>query len=76
MTANRSGFDRPVRDFLTYVRIEAGLAPATLEAYGRDLGDLVASFVSNGIDSIDAVEPNDVADHLRGLSRGGGLEET
>lgn len=76
MTANRSGFDRPVRDFLTYVRIEAGLAPATLEAYGRDLGDLVASFVSNGIDSIDAVEPNDVADHLRGLSRDRGLEPT
>ncbi|MDG2021350.1 MAG: tyrosine recombinase [Phycisphaerales bacterium] len=76
MTVNRSGFDRPVRDFLTYVRIEAGLAPATLEAYGRDLDDLVASLVSNGIDSIDAVEPNDVADHLRGLSRDRGLEPT
>ncbi len=74
MTANRSGFDRPVRDFLTYVRIEAGLAPATLEAYGRDLNDLVGSLVSSGIDSIDAVETNDVADHLRGLSRDRGLE--
>jgi integrase/recombinase XerD len=76
MTANRPGFDRPVRDFLTYVRIEAGLAPATLEAYGRDLRDLVASLASNGIESIDAVEPNDVADHLRALSRDRGLEPT
>ena len=76
MTATRSGLDRPVRDFLTYVRIEAGLAPATLEAYARDLGDLVGTLRSNGIDSIDDVGPNDVADHLRGLSRDRGFEPT
>ena len=77
MTANRSGFDRPVRDFLTYVRIEAGLAPATLEAYARDLGDLDRHPSSpTGSTRSTPSAPNDVADHLRGLSRDRGLEPT
>lgn len=76
MTDNRSGFDRPVRDFLTWIRIEAGLAAATIEAYGRDLRELVAHLRGLGIESPAEVEPNQLADHLRSLSRDRGLEPT
>ena len=34
-------FAPPVREFLTYLRVEAGLAAATLDAYGRDLRGLM-----------------------------------
>ena len=44
-----SPFAQPVRDFLAFLRIEAGLAPATLEAYGRDLRDLVAPKIMHDI---------------------------
>ena len=50
MTDSPSPFARPVREFLTWARIEAGLAPATLEAYGRDLGELSAFLVRAGVD--------------------------
>lgn len=62
-----SPFDRPVRDFLTFLRVEAGLAPATLEAYGRDLADLSEDLASHGVASIRDVRDRDLADHLRRL---------
>jgi integrase/recombinase XerD len=76
MTANLSGFDRPVRDFLTWTRIEAGLAPATIEAYGRDLADLVAFLRTLEVSGPADVDPNHLADHLRSLSRDRGFEPT
>ncbi|MEL6741470.1 MAG: site-specific integrase, partial [Planctomycetota bacterium] len=33
-------FEGAARRFLASLRVEAGLAPATIEAYGRDLRDL------------------------------------
>lgn len=33
-------FEQPVRDFISYCRIECGFAPATLSAYAGDLRDL------------------------------------
>ena len=74
MTASLSGFDRPVREFLVWARIEAGLAPATLDAYGRDLAELAGSLIRRGLESVDAVGLDDLAEHLRGLSRDRGLE--
>lgn len=74
MTASPSGFDRPVRDFLTWTRIEAGLAAATIEAYGRDLRELVAFLREGGVTAPGEVDPNHLADHLRSLSRDRGLE--
>ena len=35
--------DRAVDDFLTYLRVERGLSPATISAYGIDLRDFAAS---------------------------------
>ncbi|HEU4919598.1 MAG TPA: site-specific tyrosine recombinase XerD [Candidatus Limnocylindrales bacterium] len=35
--------DRAVEDFLTYLRVERGLSPATIRAYRADLGDFAAT---------------------------------
>lgn len=70
------GFARPVRDFLTYLRVEAGLAQATLDAYTRDLRDLVTHLESLGIESPSAVTPHHLAEHVRHLHRQRKLEPT
>jgi integrase/recombinase XerD len=62
-------FSRPVRDFLTYLKVEAGLAPATLEAYGRDLADLVKFLRRRAVKSIATVTPTDLVEHMRYLHR-------
>jgi integrase/recombinase XerD len=35
--------DRAIADYLTYLRVERGLSPATIRAYGSDLADFAAS---------------------------------
>jgi integrase/recombinase XerD len=35
--------DRAIEDYLTFLRVERGLAPATLRAYRADLGDFAAA---------------------------------
>lgn len=72
--AEPSRFDRPVRDFLAYLKVEAGLAPATLEAYGRDLRDLVAFLYSQSVSSVSAIAPQHLAQHLRDLHRVRGMQ--
>jgi len=67
-------FAQPVRDFLTYLRVEAGLAPATLEAYGGDLRDLVADLQEAEVDGPAGVRPAHLAEHVRGLARVRGLQ--
>lgn len=62
-------FAPQVREFLAYLRVEAGLAPATLEAYGRDLRDLTDFLVSQEIRAVSAVEPSHLVEHVRHLSR-------
>ena len=69
-----SSFAPPVRDFLAFARVEAGLSPATLEAYGRDLEDLSTDLAEQGIHDPNVVRPEDLAEHLRGLSRVRGLQ--
>ena len=64
-----SGFDQPVRDFLTHLKVEAGLAPATLEAYGRDLHELTTWLNEQGILGPAETEPEHLAEHIRHLSR-------
>lgn len=63
------------RAFSTYLRVECGLLPASVEAYGRDLrvffGDLAAQ--PNAPGSPEAASPRDLADHLARLSREQGL---
>ncbi len=69
-------FDGPVREFLTYLRVEAGLASATLEAYGRDLDDLRRDLRACRIGSPQQIKPDHLAEHLRGLHRKRRLQPT
>ncbi len=62
-------FEQPVREFLTYLRVEAGLAAATLEAYGRDLDDLRRDLRAMNIASPQHIKPDHLAEHLRRLNR-------
>lgn len=62
-------FAQPAREFLTYLKVEAGLSPATLEAYGRDLADLAAFLRTRHVAEFRAVKPRDLSDHLRDLHR-------
>ena len=62
-------FAQPVREFLTYLRVEAGLAPATIDAYGRDLRDLVDDLQQRGIDEPDAITARNLVEHVRDLHR-------
>lgn len=69
-----SPFDRPARDFLAYLRVEAGLAPATLDAYGSDLRALFADLDEHGVTGLGEVRGVDLLDHLRRLRTERGLE--
>jgi integrase/recombinase XerD len=55
--------------FLTYLRVEAALAPATLEAYGRDLKDLEGDLRADGVTVPAFIRPEHLAAHLRRLHR-------
>lgn len=64
-----SHFDQPVREVLNWLRIEAGLSAATLEAYERDLNCLVEDLVQQGVDQPQDVTPRHLSDHLQHLHR-------
>lgn len=72
--ATTLSFEQPVRDFLAFAKVEAGLAAATLEAYARDLEDLRADFSARGLTDPREVGSDDIASHLRGLSRDRGMQ--
>ena len=42
-------FDQPVREFLAYLQVEAGLASATLSAYASDLAAKVQGMLDRGV---------------------------
>ena len=67
-------FDRPVREFLTYLRVEAGLARATLDAYTRDLRDMVRDLLTAGISDPQRVDVTHLITHLRQLRHEQGLD--
>jgi len=69
-----SPFAPSIREFLSYLKVEAGLSPATLEAYARDLRDLSRHFDALGLAGPAAVTPEHVAAHFRHLHRERGLE--
>lgn len=70
------GFSPSFREFLGYLRVEAGLAPATLEAYGRDLRQMAEDLTARGLSGPDAVTMEALAGHLQRLHRERGLEPT
>lgn len=74
------GWAQPVREFLAFLRVEAGLAPATIEAYGRDLRDLAVDLRADRgerdrrpIDDPAQTGPEDLAGHVRRLCTERGL---
>lgn len=58
---------RQLGDALMYYRIEAGLSPATIAAYKRDLSDLLADLTDRGVKDINAVTARMLSDHLAKL---------
>lgn len=73
---SNSPFAPQVREFVTYLRVEAGLSPATLEAYSRDLRDLTDHLVELKIDRLAKIQPAHLAEHVRYLHRRRELEPT
>jgi integrase/recombinase XerD len=62
--------------FVAFLRVECGLAPNTLHAYGRDIADLLADMARRGRTAPSQFTPRDLADHLAGLKHGRGLSST
>jgi integrase/recombinase XerD len=67
-------FDRAVDAFIGYVRVEAGLSPATLEAYARDLRAMVTQLAAAGLRTPDDVTVDHLAAHIRWLGTEGALD--
>jgi integrase/recombinase XerD len=67
-------FDRAVDAFIAYVRVEAGLSPATLEAYARDLRAMVTQLAAAGLRTPDDVTADHLAAHIRWLGTEGALD--
>jgi len=62
--------------FLSFIRIECGLAAATLDAYTRDLDDLTNEALAKGRSSPADVTPRDIAEHLAILKNTRGMAST
>lgn len=69
-------FEEPCKAFLAFVRVECGLAQNTLDAYRRDLRDLTCDLVSQGVTTIEGVQPRHLATHLGQLKSVRGLSST
>jgi integrase/recombinase XerD len=74
--ASPSSFEQPVREFVSYLRVEAGLAPATLDAYSRDIRDMVADLEAQGVTKPSDCQAEHLAEHLRKLHRERGMESS
>jgi integrase/recombinase XerD len=61
------------RDFIIFVRVECGLAPATIEAYTRDIDDLLADLDAGGVASPADLSPRNLATHIASLRSSRGL---
>lgn len=57
------------RAFIAYLRVECGLLPASIEAYGRDLRDLLYGLAAKGVARPTDITPRLLLEHVRALSR-------
>ena len=71
-----SNYDQQVRDFFSYLRVEAGLSSATLDAYRRDLDALRGDLIAEGVTCGNDVTPACLATHIRRLHREQGLQSS
>lgn len=62
--------DSAVDSFLSWARVERGLADNTIEAYGRDLADFARSLDKQGVTEVTAVRSTHILKHLIELSKG------
>lgn len=60
-------FDRAARQFTAFCRIECGLAKNSIQAYDRDIRDLLTDFIAHGITDLAKVTGRDLALHLARL---------
>ncbi len=60
-------FAEPARAYLSFIRVECGLAENTLAAYTRDLRDLLTDLAATGVKSVHAVAPRDLVRHVSEL---------
>ncbi len=72
--ATLSNYDQQVRDFFSYLRVEAGLSSATLDAYRLDLDQLRCDLLAEGVNCAGEVTPTHLAAHIRSLHRDRGLQ--
>lgn len=56
--------DEAIERFLDHLRVERGLAPNTIAAYGTDLSAFAASMVSDGAETIEALTPRHLSSWL------------
>ena len=68
---NNESFDRPVREFLDYCRVECGFAAATLEAYGADLRELTVWLEDRGLSGWSLLSLKLISQHMRSLEERG-----
>jgi integrase/recombinase XerD len=64
---------RVEREFVGHLGIECGLAPASIEAYARDLRALLADLAEAGAGEPGEVTPRHLAGHVSALTRDRGL---
>ena len=69
-----SGFGPDLADFLDALRVEAGVARNTTEAYRRDLERFLGHQAERGRGSWTAIGPRDVVAHLAALRAAGAAE--
>lgn len=60
-------FAKARSQFVAFLKIECGLAPASIEAYSRDLDDLLADLSASGRTSPADVSSRDLTNHLARL---------
>jgi len=60
-------------DFLFFLRVECGLSRATIEAYGRDIRDLLVDLAERGVTEPGRITERHLTDHVIALSRERGL---
>jgi integrase/recombinase XerD len=60
-------FERAKKQFATFCRVECGLAVNSVQAYDRDLRDLLSDMAQRGRAELAHVTSRDLIDHLAGL---------